>query len=91
MTTEKHIKQQSDFPIFLGVFYGHDSLVCPTWADFHEKMKGRPASNSLPPSYVLQITDNQHRKFCSRIDDDARLGTGTVPVIWQELEIAYDL
>lgn len=66
-------------------------LACPTWADFHEKVKGGTASNSLSPSYVLQITDNQNRKFCSRIDDDVSLGTGTLPVIWRELEIAYDL
>lgn len=66
-------------------------LACPTRADFHEKMKGRTASNSLPPNYVLQITDNQDRKFCSRIDDVVRLGTGTLLVIWRELEIAYDL
>lgn len=31
------------------------------------------------------------KKFCSRIDDVARLGTGTLLVIWRELEIAYDL
>lgn len=30
-------------------------------------------------------------KFCSRIDDVVRLQTGTLPVIWRELEIAYDL
>jgi len=67
--------------------------ACPTRADFsqEDEMKGRTASNSLPPTSVLQITDNQRRKFCSRIDDVVRLRTGTLPVIWRELEIAYDL
>lgn len=66
-------------------------FACPKQPDFLKKMKGRTASNSLPPTSVLQITGNQPPKFCSRIDDVARLRTGTLPVIWRELEIAYDL
>lgn len=66
-------------------------LACTAQVDFSEKMKGRTASNSLPLSYEWQITDNQHRKFSSTTDYVVGLGTGTIRVIWRELEIAHDL
>lgn len=65
-------------------------LACRAQADFPEKAKGG-GSSSLPLSYKWQMTDNQHGKFCSTMDDVVGFGVGTVRVIWRELEIAYDL